>query len=178
MNLACTGAAMDLSLCKNYWLMLSPVRTPILLFALHVVCKVLRCGQGFSKWTMDKSLQLCIMVRGKCVIFLNHEWNGNLSLSLPLQNMSKFVLHKTGNTTKLKTIGFFHWPLWQCRVNSLHADLIFHYKLLSWAELSLMYRLWNQSRVLWFATRAGAVTTWPTCDNPLFTLNCQNYIWL
>lgn len=118
------------------------------------------------------------MVRGKCVIFLNHEWNGNLSLSLPLQNMSKFVLHKTGNTTKLKTIGFFHWPLWQCRVNSLHADLIFHYKLLSWAELSLMYRLWNQSRVLWFATRAGAVTTWPTCDNPLFTLNCQNYIWL
>lgn len=92
--------------------------------------------------------------------------------------MSKFVLHKTGNTTKLKTIGFFHWPLWQCRVNSLHADLIFHYKLLSWAELSLMYRLWNQSRVLWFATRAGAVTTWPTCDNPLFTLNCQNYIWL
>lgn len=127
---------------------------------------------------MDKSLQLCIMVRGKCVIFLNHEWNGNLSLSLPLQNMSKFVLHKTGNTTKLKTIGFFHWPLWQCRVNSLHADLIFHYKLLSWAELSLMYRLWNQSRPLWFATRAGAVTTWPTCDNPLFTLNCQNYIWL
>lgn len=118
------------------------------------------------------------MVRGKCVIFLNHEWNGNLSLSLPLQNMSKFVLHKIGNTTKLKTIGFFHWPLWQCRVNSLHADLIFHYKLLSWAELSLMYRLWNQSRVLWFATRAGAVTTWPTCDNPLFTLNCQNYIWL
>lgn len=118
------------------------------------------------------------MVRGKCVIFLNHEWNGNLSLSLPLQNMSKFVLHKIGNTTKLKTIGFFHWPLWQCRVNSLHADLIFHHKLLSWAELSLMYRLWNQSRVLWFATRAGAVTTWPTCDNPLFTLNCQNYIWL
>lgn len=118
------------------------------------------------------------MVRGKCVIFLNHEWNGNLSLSLPLQNMSKFVLHKIGNTTKLKTIGFFHWPLWQCRVNSLHADLIFHYKLLSWAELSLMYRLWNQSRPLWFATRAGAVTTWPTCDNPLFTLNCQNYIWL
>lgn len=118
------------------------------------------------------------MVRGKCVIFLNHEWNGNLSLSLPLQNMSKFVLHKTGNTTKLKTIGFFHWPLWQCRVNSLHADLIFHHKLLSWAELSLMYRLWNQSRPLWFATRAGAVTTWPTCDNPLFTLNCQNYIWL
>ena len=92
--------------------------------------------------------------------------------------MSKIVLHKTGNTSKLKTIGLFHWPLRPCRVNTLRADLIFHYKLLSWAELSwaelswaelsLMYRLWNQSRALWFASRTGAVTTWPTCDNHPF----------
>lgn len=77
-----------------------------------------------------------------------------------------------------KLLGFSIGPYGNAE--STHYMLIWSsiISLLSWAELSLMYRLWNQSRALWFATRAGAVTTWPTCDNPLFTLNCQNYIWL
>lgn len=77
-----------------------------------------------------------------------------------------------------KLLGFSIGPYGNAE--STHYMLIWSsiISLLSWAELSLMYRLWNQSRPLWFATRAGAVTTWPTCDNPLFTLNCQNYIWL
>lgn len=77
-----------------------------------------------------------------------------------------------------KLLGFSIGPYGNAE--STHYMLIWSsiISLLSWAELSLMYRIWNQSRALWFATRAGAVTTWPTCDNPLFTLNCQNYIWL